>query len=302
MDVDKPTGTVDAGTCARERPLRLTSCMAPNMEAMCRAIAERAGARLGIAAEFVGDMPWQERERRFAAGEIDVAWICGLPYIEYWDRRAIRLLAAPVMSAARYGGRAVYFSDLVVHRHSRFRALADLRGARFAYNEPRSHSGHNVVRHRLARMGELDGFFGAALESGAHQTSLAWIMEGRVDAAAIDSTVLELELMRRPALADQVMTIEALGPSPIPPWVVRDTLPRAMLERLQALLLQLHQDEVVRNVLGAHGVSHFVAVDDRHYDPIRSMSAEAAPVRLAPAPAGDAFAPRPLAGSPCPPI
>jgi len=263
-------------------PLRFTSCMAPNMESMCREIVALAAARVGVGAEFVGDIPWQERERRFAAGEIDVVWICGLPYV--WNcgcaPRAVRLLAAPVMRAQRYGGQAVYFSDVVVRRGGPFQSFSDLRGKRFAYNEPRSHSGYNVVRHHLARLGEHEGYFAAAIESGAHQTSLKWIVEGRVDASAIDSTVLELELERDPDLARHVVAIGSLGPSPMPPWVVRSELPRTLRQRLQVMLITLHEDATGRRILAACGVARFVAVDDSHYDPIRRMSAEAASVRL----------------------
>lgn len=61
--------------------LRITSCMADNAEATCRAITAYPGKKLGIATEFVDCIPWQERERQLDAGLIHVCWICGLPYV-----------------------------------------------------------------------------------------------------------------------------------------------------------------------------------------------------------------------------
>lgn len=51
-------------------------------------------------------------------GEIQVCWICGLPYARKHDqgRAEIELLAAPVMRHPRYGGKPVYYSDITVHR------------------------------------------------------------------------------------------------------------------------------------------------------------------------------------------
>jgi ABC-type phosphate/phosphonate transport system substrate-binding protein len=64
----------------------------------------------------------------------------------------VELLAAPVMAGTRYAGRPVYFSDIVVHRDSAARSFADLRGARWAYNEHRESAGRVLLRQaRMAR-------------------------------------------------------------------------------------------------------------------------------------------------------
>lgn len=263
--------------------LTFTSCMAPNMEPTCRAVVARLADTLGRPTRFVGDIPWREREREFDAGRIDVVWICGLPYV--WKarhpNRAVRLLAAPVMRGERYAGRPVYFSDVVVRRRSPYRSFADLRGARFAYNEPRSHSGYNVVRHHLATLGAHEGYFACAAQSGAHQVSLRWIVEGRVDASVIDSTVLELEFGQDPALADRLKVIGTLGPSPMPPWLARDDLPHGLFARLRTAMLGLHESATGRSILAGCGIGRFAPVDDADYDPIRTMSARARGVRLA---------------------
>ena len=109
--------------------LKLASCMAENTESFCGAVAGYLGEALGISIEYVSDIPWQERERLFDAGEIQVLWLCGLPYVQKADRShpAIELLAAPIPTGERYLGRPVYFSDLVVRRDSPYQSLFDLR-------------------------------------------------------------------------------------------------------------------------------------------------------------------------------
>jgi phosphonate transport system substrate-binding protein len=262
--------------------LRFSSCMAPNMESMCRAIARVATERLGVETVFVGEIEWQARERRFVEGSIDVLWICGLPYVWNWpgECRAVEILAAPVMDAPRYEGRPVYYSDIVVRRDSGYTRFAELRGSRFVYNEPRSHSGYNVMRHHLAQSGFHSGFFAASYESGAHQQSIEWILEGRADVAAVDSTVLELECDRRGGLGEALSIVGTLGPSPMPPWIVRADLDPGVKRALRRLLVTLHEDADGVEMLAACGLRTFVEVDERHCEPIRRMAEEAAAVVL----------------------
>jgi phosphonate transport system substrate-binding protein len=265
----------------RPDALRVTSCQAPVAEAFCAAVSGYLGARLGIATEFVRNVPWPERLRRFDAGAIHVCWLCGLPYVWRADRGArVELLAAPVMAAPRYGDRPVYFSDVVVARKSRFAAFGDLRGAAWAYNERTSHSGYNVTRDRLARLGQRRGFFGRAVAAGSHETSLELLLDGAVDAAAIDSTVLDLLKRRDPALTWRVRTLETWGPSPMPPWVASRRVPGELRDAIREALLTMHDDEAGRRALGVGLASRFAAVRDADYGPIREAARVAEAVSL----------------------
>jgi phosphonate transport system substrate-binding protein len=262
--------------------LTITSCMAPFADAFCATLAHYIGEQLALPTAFIGDLPWQERERRFDTGAIPICWICGLPYVWKADRGhpGIELLAAPVMQGDRYQDRPVYFSDVVVRRRSRFRTFADLRGAIWAYNEPHSHSGYNVVRYHLATLGETVGYFGRVIASGAHETSLQMLVAGAIDATAIDTTVLEAELQRDPALQEDLRVVTTLGPSPIPPWIVRHSMPPEMRSAVREVLLEMHQDPHGRTLLMAARLARFVHVDDHDYDPIRQMARQAARVTL----------------------
>jgi phosphonate transport system substrate-binding protein len=258
--------------------------MAGNMDFFGREVAAYLSEKLALPASFVGDIPWQERERRFDLGTIQVVWICGLPYIQKAADPAaqIELLAAPVMAGQRYAGKPVYFSDIVVHRRSPFRRFDDLRGATWSYNEPNSHSGYTTIRYYLAQRGEGGDFFGRVIESGSHENSLRMILAGEIDGSAIDSTVLELEIARRPALAEEIRLLDTIGPSPIPPWVAGGRLPDEMLERLRHALWRMHEDPGGKRILHSARMARFVPAGDSDYDPIRKMAAEAAAVDLIP--------------------
>jgi phosphonate transport system substrate-binding protein len=262
--------------------LVISSCMAPNMDFLIYDLAGYLSEQLGLPVEARLDIPWQQRERLLDEGQIDLCWICGLPYVLKADRTPsrIRLLAAPVMGGARYLNAPIYFSDVVVRRDSHFQTLADLRGARWAYNEPGSQSGYNVVRYALAKLGEQHGFFGQVIESGAHQTSLQMILNGQIDGSAIDSTVLEQELLNDPSIALQIRIIDTFGPSPIPPWITPINMDTELNSLLQGCLLAMETDQHGRQILERARMARFVAATDKNYDPIREMARTAKDVRL----------------------
>ena len=132
-------------------PLRFATFLAPNMVPVYRLLAERIGRRLGRPVELVVGRSFDQ----FEAGAADLGVICGLPYVWLAARRPppVEPLAAPVLAGARYGGRPVYYSDVIVGLDSPITRLEELEGRSWAYNEPASHSGHTVTLHSLVAMG-----------------------------------------------------------------------------------------------------------------------------------------------------
>ena len=262
--------------------LRFTSSQAPNASEVVGAILEQLSHQLGISIDFIAKGGWQAREAALDAGEIQLGWICGLPYVLKADslKSGIRLLAAPVMADARYQNRPIYYSDVVVRADSPFNSFADLRGAAWAYNEPLSHSGYNITRYHLATIGETGRFFGQIRQAGSHERALKLLLRGRTDAAAQDSTVLETELRARPELSEQIRVVATLGPSPIPPWVVHTSVPEDIYQALQSALTQLHNDDEGRALLAAGALARFTSVEDSDYDPIREMARQAEAIQL----------------------
>jgi ABC-type phosphate/phosphonate transport system substrate-binding protein len=248
--------------------LRFSSCQAPIAEPFCKALAAFIGDKLSISSEFVADVPWQERARLLDRGDIQVGWICGLPYVRKND---LELLAAPVMRHPRYGGKPVYYSDVIVRADSSIQSFGDLRGTRWAYNEPGSHSGYNVTRYYLAKDGLGLDYFGSFIESGSHQNSLRMLLEREIDATAIDSTVLEMVHKKDPSIAEQIRTITVLGPSPAPPWVVHPSVSSDVRQALREAFLSVEKDPRGQRMLEEAGMLRFAAVSDSDYDPIREM-------------------------------
>lgn len=243
--------------------LRFGTFLAPNLFDVYRFVAEYCGAELVVG----------ESLDQFSSGDLDGGFICGLPYVHLAPK--VELLAAPILQGARYGGRPIYFSDVIVRADSPFHSFGELRGKSWSYNEPMSHSGYNVVRHKLIELGETAGFFGRVIQAGWHQTSIQWVAEGKVDASAIDTHVLAVEINDNPDLGSQLRVIDTLGPSTIQPVVVSSSLPEDLKTNLRESLVGMADDPRAKPALGRGFITRFSRVADSDYDDIRQM-AEAA--------------------------
>jgi phosphonate transport system substrate-binding protein len=249
--------------------LRFGTYLAPNILPVYEAVAEEIGLRLGVKTELVVETDYEACTR----DEDDVCFVCSLPYVHF-EREGTSPavpVAAPVLIGERYGGRPVYFSDVIVQRDSPFRSFLDLRGRSWAYNEPLSHSGYGITRYHLLELGETHGFFGEVVEAGFHETSMRMVADGEVDASAIDSQVLAVALRDDRSLARSLRIIDALGPSTIQPVAVSKRVPVAQRREIQDVLTTMHEDLKVRERLARGMVDRFVPADASSYADIRRM-------------------------------
>jgi phosphonate transport system substrate-binding protein len=253
------------------KPLVFANFLAPNMTLVYAEVAARVGRALGMPAELIQGDGFE----RLRDGSVDIAFLCGLPYVRLCVERPgmLRPLAAPILDGARYQDRPVYFSDVIVHRDSPFHTFEDLRGRSWAYNDPDSFSGWLVVRYHLAQMGETESFFGRLTFSGWHQQSIRQVLRGEIDGSAIDSQVLGVERLRDPNLAEQLRVIASFGPSAVPLAVATAGVPEEVQRRVREALCVLGSDPSSRKVLASGLIRRFTPIDDHAYDDIRQIMA-----------------------------
>jgi phosphonate transport system substrate-binding protein len=210
------------------------------------------------AAEAIGGVLVQGREfEELLDGRLDAAFLCGLPYVRLGDD--VEALAAPVPTGERYGGRPVYFSDVIVRADDPARSLVDLRGRRFAFNEEGSHSGYNAVT------AEMDfAEFGVALEVGSHDAAIAAVRAGEADGAAIDSHLLDV------VGKGGFRVVQSLGPWPEKPLAAGPSVSAERRAEIRSIVAGLPAQPEYR-------VERWAATDDAAYDPIRTMSRAARP-------------------------
>lgn len=256
---------------SRPEKLKLVSYLAPNMFWFYSAVAKYLGRVFDVETHIVQSQYDPLEDPVMLQDKLDIAFICGLPFIRHHRAVPDRLeaLVAPVMQGLRYENRPVYFSDIIVNAHSGINSFDDLAGKTWCYNDPGSNSGYNLMRDRLLQSKHPHSFFGKVIQSGSHQRSIRWVVDGLADCSAIDSTVLEQELRDYPELSHHLRVIESIGPCPMPPVVAAQRLGRAFIDELQSALLQ-PDTEVISAMERSH-IQRYVPVQSSDYAAIGIM-------------------------------
>ena len=179
-----------------------------------------------------------------------------------------RSCAHSVMTAVRCISRTY-----CVRADTWYTCLQDLCGETWAYNEPRSHSGYNVVRYHLALLGHTLDYFGTLIEAGSHQTAIELIATGQATAAAVDRTPSSKR--KRAAgptssgnCAPSMRSVRAHRRRGFSRVQSRPSL-RTSVRRC---LSNMHRTGAGATVLAGWNIAELCCVDDAAYDPIRRMT------------------------------
>lgn len=253
--------------------LKLVSYLAPNWFWFYKAVAAYLERVLKTETQIISGEGDPLLELMRSPDQFDLAFICGLPFIRYCQMVPNRLQAvvAPVMRSPRYQNRPIYFSDIIVNAASNLTTFVDLKGKIWCYNDPGSNSGYNLMYYHLLEKGYPFDFIGKAIQSGSHQRSISWVVEGKADFAAIDSTVLEQELRDFPELSQHLRVVDSIGPNPMPPIVAKVDLGAEFIDRIQSALLS--PDAELLAAMEKAGVQRYAAVESRDYDALAKLSA-----------------------------
>ncbi len=232
-----------------------------------RQLIDYIGEKTGRHVELVDREDYDEINHLVRTEKVDLAFVCGGPYVEGKKAFDMQLLVAPVAY-----GETVYYSYLIVNRNSPFQKLNDLKGKRFAFTDPLSNTGMLVPTYMLAKMMETpDSFFGKYFYVGAHDKAIQAVAAEAVDGAAVDSLIWEYMNSISPALTSKTRIILKSPPYGIPPVVVPKGIDPQLREQLRKILLEAHKDPKGAEILKHMHIDRFVPIDDSAYDSIREM-------------------------------
>lgn len=254
-----------------------------------REIADYVATKIGRKVVIVSGASYTETDMLLERGIIHVGFVCGLPYVHSFMDGKYSLLATPV-SATRTGDvpdaifgyektPGKYYSYTIVHKDSKAKSWADLKGKRYAFNDINSNSGYNMPRYKLVKLGarSWDDWFSKVVVSGSHEESIRMVARGMVDASSVDSLVLDYDRAHGNLDARNVKIIAQLFPggAGAPPVVVGKHVAPELRKLLQETLLNMHKEPIGQKILAKALLLRFDPPDDRNYDDIRHMDAAA---------------------------
>jgi ABC-type phosphate/phosphonate transport system substrate-binding protein len=202
-----------------------------------------------------------------------LAQSCGYPLVTSL-RGAVKVVATPHYRAPGCEG-PFYRSAIVVAATNPATSLAELRGSLCVANEPTSNSGVNLLRAAIAPLAGGRRFFRHVLWSGSHWASLAMIVNGEADVAAIDCVTLELIRKTAPALVAAVRVLAWSEASPGLPLITATATDEGTVEILRAALANVASDPTVAPALDALLIGGFDVLSPDAYEPVLSLERRA---------------------------
>ena len=223
--------------------------------------------KLGRTITIVDKSSYSEINDMLGLGRIDVAFVCGGPYVDGHEKFGMELLVAP-----KVYGETVYYSYIIAHKDSSIKSLEDFKGKTFAFTDPLSNSGKLVPTYMLAKMQEEpETFFGSYEFTYAHDKSIQAVAEGIVDGAAVDSLIWEYLNRTNPELTSKTYIVKKSPPYGIPPVVIRPDMDPLLKKQIKAIFLAVHEDKEGIEILKGMMIDKFVIIDDSMYDSIREI-------------------------------
>jgi ABC-type phosphate/phosphonate transport system substrate-binding protein len=252
--------------------------VAPSVKADWKQLLQWAVARADLSWDALDHDAPAPLSVLWARDDLGAAMMCGLPYAQSVPRPL--LVAAPVPAPARYGGKPVYFTDIVVRADSRFQTLADTFGGVVGYTLADSMSGGVAWRHHLAPYRETRGarLYKNAVGNLIHARGVIdALTAGTIDVGPLDSYYHDLLRHNDPGFAAQVRVIASTEAMPIPPLVATAGVTPDELLRLREALQASSQAGELQAVRARLLLSGFAVPQPADYDVLAAIARRPVP-------------------------
>ena len=206
---------------------------------------------------------YQEITALLLSGQLDAAWICGYPFIQYRER--LSLLAVPV-----WRGRPLYQSYLIVDQGRRADDVFHLKGDIHAYSDPDSNSGYLVTQAALAERGEASNtFFRTSFFTYSHRNVVRAVASGLAESGSVDGYVWEVMSEIEPDLTNKTRILRKSEWLGFPPVACARTLAGTPLAAaIGASLTAMADDPAGRDVLNLLRLDGFTSGKSALFDGI----------------------------------
>ena len=214
-------------------PSEDSRAMIANSQAMMDMLSKALGFTVKpfVAADYNGVIEALRSKR------LDVAYLGPFSYVLGTTVADIEAFA---VAETKKAGRTSYHSQIVTHKDTGIKTVADLKGKTFAFVDPSSTSGHLFPKAGLLKAGfNPDKDFGRVIFSGSHDSSAIAVQNKKVDAAAIADRILDAAVSKGLVKREDLVEVWKSDPIPESPTVWRKDLPADLKTRVQAAFLQV---------------------------------------------------------------
>jgi phosphonate transport system substrate-binding protein len=191
--------------------------------------------KLGMKVEFTPVSDYPAAVEALVNKKVDLVWFGGFTYVQAQLRSGGKII--PI---AQREEDTRFQSVFIAKTDSGIKTLADMKGKQISFGSQSSTSGHLMPRSNLLGAGinpEKD--FKRIAYSGAHDATIASVVSGKVDAAALDITVWRKFVAENKVNTKEVDVFFTTPPFYNYNWSVHADMPAELRNKVQQALLAL---------------------------------------------------------------
>ncbi|WP_161982441.1 phosphate/phosphite/phosphonate ABC transporter substrate-binding protein [Dictyobacter alpinus] len=203
----------------------------------------------------------------FEGGYADAGFMSANAYLQLQSLypRSAELIAMPLQPGEHEQDSSPTFFDIIVRKDSGLTSISDLEYATWAY-----HVGISQVEDWFRdEQGILPIQFHNMVETPSQAQSMRSVLDGKVDASAIEGRLLELAWRNSPHIATQLRVIGTYSYTASPLVVLAAHLEPLVKDRVQKALLGMHQDPFFAQQLREGLIERFHPVSSMYSQPLR---------------------------------
>jgi phosphonate transport system substrate-binding protein len=239
-------------------------------------IVDYLARRLNRKVEFTPVNDYPAAVEALVNRQVDLVWFGGFTHVQAQIRSGGKII--PV---AQREEDAQFRSVFIAQTGSGIKTLADLKGKTVSFGSQSSTSGHLMPRNFLLEAGiDPDRDFKRVAYSGAHDATIASVVSGRVDAAALDITVWRKFVDEKRVDTAKVDVFYTTPPFYNYNWSVHADMPEAQRVQVTNALLELSMDTPEgKEILTLNRASRYIPTRAENYQGLEAAGRSAGLIR-----------------------
>jgi phosphonate transport system substrate-binding protein len=228
--------------------------------------------RLAMKVEFTPVSDYPAAVEALVNKKVDLVWLGGFTHVQAQIRSG-----GKIVPIAQREEDTRFQSVFITQTDSGIKTLADMKGKQVSFGSQSSTSGHLMPRSFLlqARI-DPDTDFKRVAYSGAHDATIASVVSGKVDAAALDITVWRKFVNEGKVDTKAVDVFYTTPPYFNYNWSVHADMPTDLRSRIQKALLDLDMNTPEgREILQLNRATRYIPTEQGNYKGIEAAARSA---------------------------
>lgn len=235
-------------------------------------IADYLSKTLGMKVEFTPVNDYPAAVEALVNKKVDAVWFGGFTFVQAKIRSSNKII--PLVQREED---TQFQSVFIAKTGSSIKSLKDLKGKTVSFGSQSSTSGHLMPRSFLLQAGlnpEKD--FRRVAYSKAHDATIASVVSGQVDAAALDITVWQ-KFTKENRVDTKVVDVFYTTPGFFNyNWAVHQDMPAALQQKLAKAFLDLNAANPEHKiVLDLNRATRYIPTEAKNYDGIEAAGRSA---------------------------